>query len=143
MVFRLGLNVVPICFVFILQCLTFFVCLCYTLYNGDYAVLLYHQAKPFDLTLLLRSVDTGVDPSGVDAGVSQNICQPTDILGCLVVQAGKQVPQVVGKYFPDTHIGLFAQCFHPMKNIASVHRFPASGYKDASTADSTLSGIPF
>ena len=84
----------------------------------------------------------GVNPCGVHTAVSQDICQPDDILLQRVICPGEQVPQVVGKDLALRHSGSFAQVFHLMPDVAPVQGPPASGDKHGPSGDPPLPCVP-
>ena len=95
---------------------------------------LQQQPQMLQLTKVLRCAEGGVESGGVDVGVAQNISQVTQILGLVVIQAGEQVAQIVGKHLLRFHLSQGAKCFHFMENIAPVQG--AAGMGDENTAGS-------
>ena len=81
-----------------------------------------------------------IDAGGLDAAVSQNICQLCDIFAGGIEAAGKELAQIMRKHLARIHICRGAKPLHLRPHIAAVQRFPAAGDKDASTADPLLFG---
>lgn len=71
-----------------------------------------------------------VDAGGLDAGVAQHVSQLCHIPAHPVETPGKQVAQVVGKYFLGFHVGHTAQLLHFQPDLFPGQTLAASGEKD-------------
>ena len=90
-----------------------------------------HQAKGIDLPHLFSVADYGVDPRSIDAAVSQQIRQMSDISFHLIICFCKKMAEIMRIHFFPGDSRRLAQFFHFMKYIAPVHRFSVSGDKNA------------
>ena len=82
-----------------------------------------------------------INSGGFHAGMAQNVRQFHNILVNSVVNRGKQVPQIVGKYLRGIHARRFANTLHLRPDLTAAHRLSASGEKDLAGDDFLLSGV--
>lgn len=81
---------------------------------------LHHQSKTFDLPAVFRSGGHNIDPGRIDAAVAQNICQLGNILLNAVKSPGKELAQIVRKYFGWVHTRRMTQPLHLCPYIAAI-----------------------
>ena len=95
------------------------------------------------MPLLLGSAEAGVNTGSVQTGMAQQVRQTAQIFFHLIVQAGKEVPQIVWEDLFSGHPGSITQSLHLMEDVAPIHWFSAAGYKDAPAADAAVFGVAF
>ena len=61
---------------------------------------------------MLGSGGHNIDSCGIDAAVTQNVCQLRNILLNAVEGPGEQFPQIMGKYFGGIHLRGLTQPLH-------------------------------
>ncbi len=83
----------------------------------------------------------GVNPGGVDAGMTQNVSKSYNILLCRIEGSGKQVSQVMGKDLFFCYMCPFAQGFHQLPYIAPIKRLSGSADKDSSVSNPLFLGV--
>ena len=79
-----------------------------------------NQSQAFDHLAVFPSRAHNIDPGGIDAAVAQNIRKLGNVLIQIIKSSGKQLPEIVGKYFLHCHVGPLAQPLHPGPNAAPV-----------------------
>ena len=82
-----------------------------------------------------------IDSGGCQAGVTQHIRQPDDILIGSIKGPGEEMPQVVGKYLSRWDIYLFTKPLHLCPDLTSGKPFSVSGEEYLARDDSLLFGI--
>ena len=87
------------------------------------------------------AADKGVDPGGVDAGVSQQVREADDILLLLVIGHGEEVAEIVGKDLPPGDPRRPAELLHPVEDIGAVQGPAGPGDKDAPLCDGPVSAV--
>ena len=83
-------------------------------------ITLYHQSQPLDFSAVFCAGGHNIDAGRVNAAMAKNVCQLRYILFDTVEGAGKQLTQVVGKYFAGIDPGILAQLFHLRPYTASI-----------------------
>lgn len=83
----------------------------------------------------------GVDSSGIDAGMAENIGKSDDVPFNAIVSPCKQVPQIMRKYLFSAHPRGCAELFHFCPDVAAVYGIPAGRNEDAPLPDFLLTGI--
>ena len=79
-----------------------------------------------------------VDARRVDAAVTEDIRKANDVMLDTVIQSGKQMSQVMWKYFLSAHFRGVAEFFHFCPYIAAIQKLPAGRDKYTSVADPLL-----
>ena len=77
----------------------------------------------FALMLCARRYD--IDAGRIDACVSENVCEPRNVLFNRVKGSCEQVPEVVRKDLTRRHVRIFAQRLHFPPDIVSADRSSA------------------
>lgn len=96
---------------------------------------LYQKAQTVDLPFLFFTADDRVRPGRIDIGMSQKVGQMADVFFRLIIGNGKEMPEIMRKYFVFVHFCIVTEFFHGMEDIAAVQRLSAAGDKDASGPD--------
>ena len=91
---------------------------------------------------MLRSGGDQIDAGGLDAAVTQDICQLRHIPADPVKGSGKQVPQVVREHLAGLYLRPDTQGFHLRPDLLSGHTSAASGEKDLTGGDFLPRCIP-
>lgn len=91
-----------------------------SLHNRNCVVFLYNQPQFFDHLSMLAGRFHDVDAGGVDAGMSQYICQLGDVFSPFVKASGEKFSQIVRKDLAAFHSGFFTQRFHLCPDVAAV-----------------------
>ena len=86
-----------------------------------------HQLQPFQLTPVFLSCGHQVDAGGFNAGMAQDVRQLCNVLVDPVINRGKQMPEIMGKYLGGLHIGFLAEPLHLRPELASPHGLSAFG----------------
>ena len=86
-----------------------------------------HQLQPFQLTPVFLSCGHQVDAGGFNAGMAQDVRQLCNVLVDPVINRGKQMPEIMGKYLGGLHIGFLAEPLHLRPDLASPHGLSAFG----------------
>ena len=71
-----------------------------------------------------------INSCGVNAAVTEYVCEFGNILFHTVEGACEYVAQIVGKHLLRIHPCLRTKIFLFTPNVGSAHRFAASGYED-------------
>ena len=79
---------------------------------------------------MFRTGGNQVDAGCFNAGVTQNIRQLDHVLAGFIKGSGKQVPQIMRKYFFMHYPSLLAERFHFRPNLLSGKIFTVSGEED-------------
>ena len=79
-----------------------------------------------------------VDTSGFNAGMAQDVRQLCNVLVDPVINRGKQMPEIMGKYLGGLHIGFLTEPLHLSPDLASPHGLSASGEKNLARGDFLL-----
>ena len=82
-------------------------------------MLLFQKVHPFQDGKMFMVTWLDIDSSGVDAGMSKDICQFCDIFIMIIETSGIQMTQVARKYFGWTDVCIYTQCFQISPDIAS------------------------
>ena len=88
------------------------------------------QMKAFQSFDMFASRGDQVDARGIDGTVTEYISQLRHVPADVIEAAGKQVAQVVGKYFSGFHVGHTAQLLHFQPDLFPGQTLAASGEKD-------------
>lgn len=99
---------------------------------------LHHKAQTLNFTAVLHTRGHDVDTSVLNTAVAQDIRQFCDILFNAVKGSGKELSQVVWKYFGWIDACFFTELFHLRPYIAAIQRVAVFGYEDAACLDAVL-----
>ena len=80
---------------------------------------------------LTLAADQCIDSCCINVRVSEQVGKTYNVLLHLVIIDSKEVPEIVREDFGPVNPCSNAQSFHPMKDVAAVHRSSRSGDKDA------------
>ena len=100
-----------------------------------------HQLQPFQLTPVFLSCGHQVDAGGFNAGMAQDVRQLCNVLVDPVINRGKQMPEIMGKYLGGLHIGFLTEPLHLRPDLASPHGLSASGEKNLAGGDFLFPGV--
>ena len=100
-----------------------------------------HSTDPVQNVQLGLTVDKGVDPGGVDIGVSENIREADDVLFLLIIGHGKEVPEVMREDLLPGDSRQGTECLHPVEDIGAVKGSACAGNEDASLRDGSLPAV--
>ena len=90
---------------------------------------------------MLGSGGHNIDSCGIDAAVTQNVCQLRNILLNAVEGPGEQFPQIMGKYFGGIHLRGLTQPLHLGPDIAAVQGVAIAGDEDPPVGSSAFFSI--
>ena len=66
---------------------------------------------------------TEVNAGGFNAGMAQDVRQLCNVLVDPVINRGKQMPEIMGKYLGGLHIGFLTEPLHLSPDLASYVRY--------------------
>ena len=72
-----------------------------------------------------------VNTCSVNAGMSEQVCQPDNILFRPVIIDSKKMPEIMREDLTAVNMCIRAQRFHSVKYVAAVERTSGPGDKDA------------
>lgn len=88
------------------------------------------QLHSFQQAAMLRAGRHDVDARGVDAAVTENVCQLCNIFLYGIKRPGKEIPQIVREHLARIYICLYAQALHGCPDVASVEGSAGSRAED-------------
>ena len=88
------------------------------------------QLHSFQQAAMLRAGRHDVDARGVDAAVTENVCQLCNIFLYGIKRPGKELPQIVREHLARIYICLYAQALHGCPDVASVEGSAGSRAED-------------
>lgn len=92
----------------------------------------------FHTAAVLGAGGDNVNPRGIDAAVTENICKLGNILFNSVEHTGEQVAQVMRKHLLRIDICLYTECFHLSPDIRAAYGFACAGHKNHTAFNSLL-----
>jgi len=88
-----------------------------------------NQLHSFHLSGMNISALSRINTCGVNAGMAQNICQSAQIFFYCIERPGKQMAEIMRKYFFRINIGTCAEIFHFSPYIASIQGLACPCYE--------------
>ena len=109
-------------------CVTFNKTICPFIYNimsimsspPLWAVFSYHQPHIFELFTMFLAGGYDINPSGIDAAVTEDVGELGDIFFNAVKRAGKQVTKVMRKNFGGVDVCVPAKLFHFSPDVCTA-----------------------